>query len=98
MYNFRFDANIAPTAGSATIGLFKPGTPTSVTASGLVVPGDPCDICIGDTDCDGDADSDDIVTFFAAWDQGDNAADVDGDGDTDSDDIVVFFAAWDAGC
>jgi len=98
MYNFRFDANIAPTAGSATVGLFKPGTPTSVTASGLVIPGDPCDACIGDTDCDGDTDSDDIVTFFAAWDQGNSAGDVDGDGDTDSDDIVVFFGAWDSGC
>ncbi len=55
-------------------------------------------ICIGDADCDGDDDSDDIVAFFAAWDNGDEAADADGDGDTDSDDVILFFSTWDAGC
>ncbi|MBL8879652.1 MAG: hypothetical protein JNG88_11085 [Phycisphaerales bacterium] len=28
LYNFRFDANVGPTRGNATIGLFRPGTPT----------------------------------------------------------------------
>ena len=55
-------------------------------------------VCIGDMDCDGDDDSDDITTFFAAWDSGESGGDADGDGDTDSDDIVTFFAAWDGGC
>jgi len=55
-------------------------------------------ICIGDADCDDDADSDDIVAFFTAWDSGEPGGDADADGDTDSDDIVIFFAAWDAGC
>lgn len=40
LYNFRFDANAEPTTGDVTIGLYKPGTPTSVTAS-TVVPGTP---------------------------------------------------------
>ena len=35
-YNFRFDANVPPTNGSATIGLFKPGTPGSVTAPAIL--------------------------------------------------------------
>ena len=60
------------------------GTPASPT------------VCPADWDLDGDADSDDIVAFFADWENGD--ADVDGDGDSDSDDIVVFFASWDSGC
>ncbi len=30
IYNFRFDCNFGPVTGNATIGLFKPGTPTSV--------------------------------------------------------------------
>jgi hypothetical protein len=30
MYNFWFTANTAPTAASATLGLFKPGSPVSV--------------------------------------------------------------------
>lgn len=55
-------------------------------------------ICLGDADCDSDADSDDIITFFAAWDTGDLLADADGDSDTDSDDIIAFFGAWDSGC
>lgn len=55
-------------------------------------------VCIGDSDCDQDADSDDITTFFAAWEVGDGGGDADLDGDTDSDDIIVFFASWEAGC
>lgn len=99
MYNFRFDANRAPVAGPATVGLFKPGTPSSTTASGLVVPGTACgNGCLGDADCDGDADSDDTIAFFAAWDAGESGGDVDGDSDTDSDDIVIFFASWESGC
>jgi hypothetical protein len=38
IYNFRFDANVAPGTGSATIGLFKSGSPASVSG-GAVVPG-----------------------------------------------------------
>ena len=33
IYNFRFDCNIPPAGGQATITLFKPGTPTSATAA-----------------------------------------------------------------
>jgi hypothetical protein len=33
LYNFRFDANTEPQAANATIGLFKPGTPASVTVA-----------------------------------------------------------------
>ncbi len=42
MYNFRFDANIAPVNGAATVGLFKPGFPSSTRATGMPVPGLPC--------------------------------------------------------
>ncbi|MBX3403985.1 MAG: hypothetical protein KF699_11305 [Phycisphaeraceae bacterium] len=38
IYNFWFDANIAPGAGSATIALFKPGSPTSISGN-IQVPG-----------------------------------------------------------
>jgi len=38
LYNFRFDANVAPGTGSATIALFRSGSPASVTG-GAVVPG-----------------------------------------------------------
>lgn len=52
--------------------------------------------CPADWDNDGDADSDDIIVFFADWEMGD--ADVDGDQDADSDDVIAFFASWEGGC
>src|SRR5207302_11456791 len=42
LYNFRFDANAAPTTGAATLGLFKPGSPASLTVSGLPIPDVAC--------------------------------------------------------
>ncbi len=38
IYNFWFDANVAPGQGSATINLFKPGSPSSVSGN-IQVPG-----------------------------------------------------------
>jgi hypothetical protein len=38
VYNFRFDANVPPSTNAATLGLFKPGTPTSLTVAGLPTP------------------------------------------------------------
>ncbi|MFZ4574486.1 MAG: PQQ-binding-like beta-propeller repeat protein [Phycisphaerales bacterium] len=54
--------------------------------------------CVGDFDGDSDADGDDIIAFFAAWDAGSPRADIDGVNGTDGDDVIVFFAAWDGGC
>jgi hypothetical protein len=42
MYNYRFDSNVAPTTGTATLGLFKAGSPTSISVPGLPVPGVVC--------------------------------------------------------
>ena len=56
LYNFRFDANVAPATSSVVIGLFRPGTPTSISVS-TVTPG-PCSAVEGacgngvDDDCD----------------------------------------------
>jgi hypothetical protein len=47
LYNFRFDSPLAPGSGQARIGLFRPGSPSEITASTLV----PC----GGIDGDGDA-------------------------------------------
>jgi hypothetical protein len=54
LYNFRFDANQAPGTGSITIGMFRPGSPTSVAQS-TVTPG-PCGGAPDGTACsDGNA-------------------------------------------
>ena len=55
-YNFRFDAAIAPSSAALTMSLFRPGTPSSVTA---VVPGPNA----GPLDCNNNGvdDADDIA-------------------------------------
>jgi hypothetical protein len=54
--------------------------------------------CPSDFDQSGSVDGDDVIGFFAAWDNGDIAADFDQSGSVDGDDVIGFFAAWDAGC
>ena len=49
LYNFRFDANVAPGTGSIVIGLFRPGAPTS--ASALSVIPNPCVSAPNGTSC-----------------------------------------------
>ena len=41
MYNFRFDANVAPLVGIAVLGIFKPGSPATFNAVAMVP--NPCD-------------------------------------------------------
>ena len=55
-------------------------------------------VCVGDFDCSGGVDGDDVIAFFGAWDAGLIEADANGDGSVDGDDVIVFFAGWDAGC
>jgi hypothetical protein len=38
LYTFRFDCDLGPAPGAASIGLFSPGSPSSVTASGVPLP------------------------------------------------------------
>jgi hypothetical protein len=45
LYNFRFEANAQPTTGTATIGLFKPGTNSTLSVPGLKVPDEPGAVC-----------------------------------------------------
>src|SRR6185503_12331890 len=39
LYNFRFDASVPPATGDGLIGLFRPGTPSTVSVPGIPVPG-----------------------------------------------------------
>ncbi|CAG1007174.1 hypothetical protein PHYC_03399 [Phycisphaerales bacterium] len=89
MYNFWFEANQAPTAANATLGLFKPHTPQSVTfpAQGPSAP--PCD---PDVNCDGAINGFDIQATEEAV-NGDlsnfcqSSADLNGDGAENGFDI-----------
>jgi hypothetical protein len=75
-----------------------PGRPAGASDSLLELPfvllGVPA--CPADVDNSGGVDGDDVIIFFALWDQ--NLMDFNGDGGTDGDDIIAFFARWDSGC
>ena len=47
LYNFRFEANAPPTTGTAQLGLFKPGTNSSLSIPDLQVPDMPNAMCGG---------------------------------------------------
>ncbi len=96
MYTFRFDSDQPPTNGSATIGLFKPGTQNSVTFAGLSVPTTPP--CIGDHNVDSAIDGSDVESFFTDWESGANFADTDQSGGVDGFDVEMFFVHWEGGC
>ncbi len=96
LYNFRFDANVPPATGAATIGLFKPGTPTTVTAADIPVAGTPC---AGDFNADGNLDPDDLADFIACYfTQPCPPADYSRDGQIDPDDLSDYIAAYFDGC
>lgn len=54
--------------------------------------------CVADFNQSGVVDGDDVIAFFAHWDDGDAAADMNTDGGVDGDDVGFFFVHWDAGC
>jgi hypothetical protein len=58
LYNFRFDCDVAPEAGSATVGLFRPGAPDDVAIIATVPVGGPpverADLAIDDVEIDYD--------------------------------------------
>lgn len=89
MYNFWFTSNASPDASTATLGLFKPGTPTSMayTAVGPTGLGQ-----LGDLDGDGHVGPGDLAIVLGAW--GTAAADLDGDGTTGAGDLAIVLGAW----
>ena len=64
LYNFWFDTDAAPITGDVTLGLFKPGTPETVTVT-TVVP-EAGFSSKGDMNCDGFVNGADIDPFFLA--------------------------------
>ena len=95
MYNFRFDSNIAPVTGTAQLGLYKPGTPTTVSAAALPVPGVPCP---ADFNADGITDFFDYLDFVDTFASNSPAADFNEDGIVDFFDYLDFVDAFAAGC
>jgi len=69
LYNFRFDANVAPAAsdGNLTLGLFKPGTPASVVALGQIPGAALVCACPGDANGDGQTNGLDLPVFIQMY-------------------------------
>ena len=64
LYNFRFDADRPPESVSATIGLFKAGTPTELIVLTLGPSGS---ACTWDLDGDGAVAVPDLLFVLANW-------------------------------
>lgn len=92
MYNFWFEANTPPTTGQATLGLFKPHTPNSVSFTVSV----PSAACQADWNDDGAVTSADFFDFIS--DFFNNNADFDADGSTTSQDFFDFLAIFFTPC
>ena len=67
MYNFWFDANLPPTNGEATIGLFKPHTPSSVQTPVPVPQPQTCPPDIAPVGGDGTVNVSDLLAVISAW-------------------------------
>ncbi|MDX2115878.1 MAG: hypothetical protein SFZ24_09725 [Planctomycetota bacterium] len=104
MFNFWFTADRPPVDGLATLGLFRTGTPGTV--SGLTdTPSapPPPPHCMGDADGDFDRDFADISEilgrFGATYVPGSaGRGDADNDGDVDFGDVTATLGAWQVPC
>ncbi len=106
MYNYWFTATIPPISRDITLGLFKPGTPTSVSTI-LQAPR-----CTADFDngsglgvSDDAVDISDLLHYIFLLEQGNTAADIDNgsltgvpDGGVDTSDLLWFLDRFNAGC
>ena len=102
LYNFRFDADAGPTHTIVTLGLYKPGTP--FTLSGPTQGPSPAPVIAGDVNCDAEVNINDVPSFVlamidpAAYIASNSDCDIDranmnGDGLIDGRDIGLFVDA-----
>ncbi|MGA1224526.1 MAG: hypothetical protein ACO31E_08170 [Phycisphaerales bacterium] len=93
IYNFWFDSNVPPTAGNATLGLFKPGKSGDANSIAIAteVPssaGDPADL-----NGDGAVGADDLAILLGNW-GGSGTGDIDGDGVVGPADLALLLGSW----
>jgi hypothetical protein len=89
-YTFWFDSARPPADVTATLGLFRTGTPGSVTFTvrGPSVPSNPADI-----NGDGSVDGQDLATLLSNWGNP-GSGDIDSNGSVDGADLSALLSAW----
>jgi len=90
MFNFRFDADTPPAAGTASLGLFKSGVGAHPNVA-VQVPASPS--CLADITGDGLVDGADLATLLGEWGNS-SSADVSGDCFIDGADIAIVLGSW----
>jgi hypothetical protein len=102
MYNFRFDANVAPAvSGNATLGYFKPLTsyPNTIDAAAHVPGGGTTQPpCYPDCDGVGGLTANDFSCFLIGYVGGTSYANCDGVGGLTANDFSCFLIRYVAGC
>ncbi len=90
LYNFRFDADRPPSTVTASIGLFRAGAPSTITAQAAGP-----DPCPWDLDGNGQVNVTDLLALLAAWGTDPGAPpDFDGNGSVDVTDLLAFLGRW----
>ncbi|MFG0244005.1 MAG: S8 family serine peptidase [Phycisphaerales bacterium JB054] len=54
--------------------------------------------CVADFNGDGAVNTNDVLAFLNAWNDGDPRADINGDGNINTNDVLAFLNLWNAGC
>lgn len=100
MYTFWFTADVAPGEGDVELSLFRPGTPSEITATAHIPQNSAvCNGALGDVNEDGSSNGGDIQAFgdclmTGGANNGNCAcANMDGAGGVDMSDLTLFVAA-----
>jgi hypothetical protein len=94
LYNFRFDADSGPETSTATIGLYRAGSPDAVTVE-VRAPEAIEETCVWDCGdpADGDVGVLDFLALLAQWGQVGASCDIDGGG-VGVTDFLALLANW----
>ncbi len=93
LYNFRFDADAPPVAVTATIGLFRPGSPSAVTVATLGPAGVGCPWDCADRD--GTVGITDLLAMLSQWGRAGLPCDLGlGAPGAGIEDLLAMLAAW----
>ncbi len=95
IYNFWFDANVPPTAGNATLGLFKPGANGAVNSIAIAAQVPSAGSNPADLNGDGAVNAADLSALLGNWGNA-GVGDIDGDGTVGAADLAALLGAWSA--